>query len=146
MIRRGHYVQFFIVKMCCSSRLVTRPALPRSIVISWTKMLGGIATNHLRLSHTILEKIYRKVGFQIFDCTMIGMVSLPLLHLGSDPNHCLVMGHQYNILAHILLVIYNPSKPRMGPSHKQAVKEVDVRKISPLHSLYAHVLIATSTG
>lgn len=36
-----------------------------------------------------------------------------------------VMASQYNILAHILLTVYDPKFPRSGPSHKQAVREVD---------------------
>jgi hypothetical protein len=36
------------------------------------------------------------------------------------------MGYQYNILAHMLLVIYDESIPRAGPAHKEAVRRVDV--------------------
>ncbi|CAI6329320.1 unnamed protein product [Periconia digitata] len=36
-----------------------------------------------------------------------------------------VMGHQYNTLAHLLLVVHNPSIPQLGPSHKHARRVVD---------------------
>lgn len=42
-----------------------------------------------------------------------------------------VMGMQYNTLAHMLLVVHDPTIPQLGPSHKQSRAVVDVGK-SPL--------------
>lgn len=39
------------------------------------------------------------------------------------------MGYQYNILAHMLLVIYDDSTPKAGPAHKKAVRKIDVRAL-----------------
>ncbi|PVH98714.1 hypothetical protein DM02DRAFT_729682 [Periconia macrospinosa] len=36
-----------------------------------------------------------------------------------------VMGHQYNTLAQLLLVVHDPTIPQLGPSHKQARRIVD---------------------
>lgn len=36
------------------------------------------------------------------------------------------MGYQYNILAHMLLTIYDGNIPKAGPAHKEAVRKVDV--------------------
>ncbi|KAF2660790.1 hypothetical protein K491DRAFT_588286 [Lophiostoma macrostomum CBS 122681] len=40
-----------------------------------------------------------------------------------DKTH--VMGNQYNTLAHVLLVVHDPTIPQIGPSHKQSRKVVD---------------------
>jgi hypothetical protein len=37
-----------------------------------------------------------------------------------------VMGYQYNTLAHMLLVVHDPTIPQLGPSHKQSRVVVDV--------------------
>lgn len=37
-----------------------------------------------------------------------------------------VMGFQYNTLAHMLLVVHDPTIPQLGPSHKQVGAVVDV--------------------
>jgi hypothetical protein len=42
-------------------------------------------------------------------------------------NVWLVMGKQYNTLAHLLLVVHDPTIPQLGPSHKQSRQVVDVR-------------------
>jgi hypothetical protein len=39
----------------------------------------------------------------------------------------IVMGNQYNTLAHMLLVVHDPTIPQLGPSHKQSRAVVDVR-------------------
>lgn len=36
------------------------------------------------------------------------------------------MGKQYNTLAHVLLVVHDPTIPQLGPSHKQSRQVVDV--------------------
>ncbi|KAF2121287.1 hypothetical protein BDV96DRAFT_483830 [Lophiotrema nucula] len=36
-----------------------------------------------------------------------------------------VMGKQYNTLAHVLLVVHDPTIPQLGPSHKQSRQVVD---------------------
>ncbi|KAF2710843.1 hypothetical protein K504DRAFT_480921 [Pleomassaria siparia CBS 279.74] len=36
-----------------------------------------------------------------------------------------VMGKQYNTLAHLLLVVHNPSTPQLGPAHRSARQNVD---------------------
>lgn len=36
------------------------------------------------------------------------------------------MGYQYLTLAHILLVVYDPGIPRVGPAHRAAIMKVDV--------------------
>jgi len=36
-----------------------------------------------------------------------------------------VMGNQYNTLAHMLLVVHDPTIPQLGPSHKQSRAAVD---------------------
>lgn len=36
------------------------------------------------------------------------------------------MGKQYNTLAHMLLVVHDPTIPQLGPSHKQSRAVVDV--------------------
>ena len=36
------------------------------------------------------------------------------------------MGSQYNGLAHVLLVVHDPTIPQIGPSHKQSRRLVDV--------------------
>jgi hypothetical protein len=37
-----------------------------------------------------------------------------------------VMGFQYNKLAHMMLVVHDPTVPQLGPSHKQSRAVVDV--------------------
>ena len=39
------------------------------------------------------------------------------------------MGNQYNTLAHMLLVVHDPTIPQLGPSHKQSRAVVDVGHI-----------------
>jgi hypothetical protein len=48
------------------------------------------------------------------------------------------MGKQYNILAHLLLVIHDPTIPQLGPSHRQSRQVVDV---STFHSVSNTLLI-----
>lgn len=43
-----------------------------------------------------------------------------------------VMGNQYNTLAHMLLVVHDPTIPQLGPSHKQSRAVVDVRHPSSI--------------
>lgn len=37
-----------------------------------------------------------------------------------------VMGYQYLTLAHILLLVYDPRIPRVGPAHRAAIMKVEV--------------------
>ncbi|KAJ4289643.1 hypothetical protein N0V90_010972 [Kalmusia sp. IMI 367209] len=41
-----------------------------------------------------------------------------------------VMGNQYNTLAHMLLVVHDPTIPQLGPSHKQSRAVVDLVIVS----------------
>jgi hypothetical protein len=36
------------------------------------------------------------------------------------------MGYQYLELAHILLMVYDPAIPRLGPAHRSAMQLLDV--------------------
>lgn len=45
------------------------------------------------------------------------------------------MGNQYNTLAHMLLVVHDPTIPQLGPAHKQSRAVVDVRNIADYHLL-----------
>jgi hypothetical protein len=51
------------------------------------------------------------------------------------------MGNQYNTLAHVLLVVHDPTIPQIGPSHKQSRQIVDVC-IPILY--FGHLLITKS--
>ena len=46
------------------------------------------------------------------------------------------MGYEYNILAHMLLIIYDGSIPKAGPTHKEAVRRVDVRPFCYTYDAY----------
>lgn len=43
------------------------------------------------------------------------------------------MGKQYNTLAHMLLVVHDPTIPQLGPAHKQSRAVVDVSRFLVLH-------------
>lgn len=55
-----------------------------------------------------------------------------------------VMGYQYTILAHMLLIIYDSKIPKAGPAHKEAVRKVDVRLPDLKSELHTKVLIGAS--
>lgn len=49
-----------------------------------------------------------------------------------------VMGAQYNLLAHMLLVVHDPTIPQLGPSHKQSRAAVDVRGLMLVCHIFTH--------
>jgi hypothetical protein len=58
-----------------------------------------------------------------------------------------VMGYQYNTLAHMLLVVHDPTIPQLGPSHRQSRAAVDVcTSSSILHLVFSNHNLANGTG
>ena len=55
------------------------------------------------------------------------------------------MGKQYNTLAHMLLVVHDPTIPQLGPAHKQSRAVVDVSRFPILYYPYLTTTIANGT-
>ena len=62
------------------------------------------------------------------------MVGNVLSYRSFELTMILVMGFQYLTLARILLVVYDPSIPRVGPAHKTAIEKIDVSCFSLCHA------------
>lgn len=45
------------------------------------------------------------------------------------------MGYSYTIEAHLLLIVHDPTIPKLGPLRKRAVTNVDVRRLASLLAL-----------
>jgi hypothetical protein len=56
------------------------------------------------------------------------------------------MGKQYNTLAHMLLVVHDPTIPQLGPAHKQSRAVVDVSHFLILHHLSLTEVAANGAG